>query len=224
MKPDKILIIDDRSTPTSYNPEDEINNLDEKYRSLIVLHKDKNTGNLWLEEQDDVQLTQDFSAYSFIFMHDSHNDPLMQIGLKLILIQKLSATSTVVLFSGGKKEYNRPPEAKTSSDIPGTSWYELKREQFFDNLSKFMESFGIFGEYRLNYLYDRYSAPKTDMKTILAGQIRDHLENSLSEAIHSKEFQELLKLSDYSDIEHIKTRLSQGSEDAFTSALDQLQK
>jgi hypothetical protein len=39
MKADKILIIDDRSTPASYNPEDEISNLDEKYRSLIVLQR-----------------------------------------------------------------------------------------------------------------------------------------------------------------------------------------
>jgi hypothetical protein len=87
-----------------------------------------------------------------------------------------------------------------------------------------MESLSIFGEYRLNYLYDRYSTPKADLKNILAGRIRDHLENSLSAAIHSKEFQQLLTLSNYSDIERIKTRLSQGSEDAFALALDQLQK
>ncbi len=223
MKADKILIIDDRPSSAPHNPEDEINNLDEKYRSLIVLHKDRNTRSLWLEDQEDVRLLQDFSVYSFVFIHDSHNDPLLQTGLKLILIQRLSVTSTVILFSGGKEECSRP-EPKTSSDIPGTSWYELKREQFFDNLSKFMESVSIFDEYRLNYLYDRYSTPRADLKNILAGRIRDHLENSLSEAIHSKEFQELLKLSHYSDIETIQAKLSQGSEEAFALALDQLQK
>src|SRR6202000_2456314 len=108
----------------------------------------------WEGQGDDVLLNKDFSPYGYIFIHDSYDDPIIEGGLKEVLIEKLSATSTVIFFSGTKKESSTANKV-LADDIEGLFWYEVLQSQYFDCLPNFVKSRSIFGEYRIEYLYKR---------------------------------------------------------------------
>jgi len=219
MKADKVLIIDDKLKTEKHNSENAIAQLNDHQRSLIDHFRDV-TG-FWEQRDDDVLLHIDFSPYRFIFIHDSYNEPIIQGGLKEVLIQKLSATSTVILFSGTKRE--SPIGQKIfAEDIEDVFWYELRRSQYFDRLPKFMDSVAIFGDYKIEYLYNRYSDPKKDKGQELADKVRSLLEVSSQRAAYSETFVQLLQLFGHQYNESILERFSNLSDDRFLSALDRL--
>jgi len=219
MRADKILIIDDKSKTEKYSSENAIDQLNDYQRSLVDHYR--NATGFWMQQDDDVLLNKDFSCYRYIFIHDSYDEPIIQGGLKEVLIQKLSVTSTVVLFSGTKKE-SITGQKVFADDIEEVFWYELRRSQYFDGLSRFIESLVVFGDYKIEYLYNRYSDPKKDRGQELANEVRSHLEVSSQEAAHSNALVQLLQLFGYQDNESILERFSKLSDERFLSALDRL--
>jgi hypothetical protein len=216
MKSDKLLIIDNKAGAERESSENVIAQLDESDRSLINHFRDI-TG-FWEEDGDDVKINVDISCYTYIFIHDSYDDPIIQGGLKELLIKRMSLTSTVVLFSGTKRE-SPTPQQLCHEDI---CWYELRRSQYFMNLPRFMESRSILGTYQIEYLYDSSKDPKTDKGQMLADEISDLLEISPQKAAGSAAFIELIKLFGGQYDEKVYERFANMSEDSFLSTIDRL--
>jgi hypothetical protein len=216
MKSDKLLIIDNRAGAERESSENAIAQLDEADRSLINHCRDI-TG-FWEEDGDDVKINVDISTYTYIFIHDSYDDPIIQGGLKELLIKRMSLISTVVLFSGTKPE-SPTPRKVCQDDI---CWYELRRSQYFVNLCRFMESRSVFGAFQIEYLYDSSKDPKTDKGQMLADTISDLLEISPQKAAGSAVFIELIKLFGGQYDERVYDRFANMSEDLFLSTIDRL--
>ena len=218
---DKIIIIDDKSMSQSHSSIELISRLDEIKSSYIEYYE--STINLWLqnESEDDVELLKDFTNYPFIFIHDSFDNPLVQDGLQSDLIGKLAKTSKVVLFSGSKQESSMPLEKIIyESDSKKIRFYEIKREQYFNNLKNFIDGFLISGQYQIKYLYNPYLNPKKDKAYSLLEIIKTDLEESIQSAIESNSFNELLSLYEYKNTSEISSRFLIMNDDEFVENLE----
>ena len=217
MTSDRILIIDDKGSDEKDSSGSAIRQLSKDQKALVAYHR--NSEGLWEEKGDDVRLLVDFSGYPFIFIHDSYDNPIILGGLKEVLIEKLSPTSTVVLLSGTKPENSDPVKA----EIDGLCWYEVRRVQYLDNLSRFIDSKAVFGSFQLKYLYDRYRDPKKDKCIILSDDIRVHLEESVYKAARSEPFLQLLTLLGHEDhVKRISERFSKLTDEEFLRSLEEL--
>ncbi|MBK8626361.1 MAG: hypothetical protein IPN86_12605 [Saprospiraceae bacterium] len=106
----KIIILDDKAHSEDFSTSQVLSKLTVIEQSFVEYYE--NTERLWLERDndDDIDLMKDFSNYPFIFIHDSFENPLVRDGLKAVLLEKLSKTSKVVLFSGSRTESENPVE------------------------------------------------------------------------------------------------------------------
>lgn len=219
MMADKILIVDDKPDTEQRSTERILCSLKEEQRSLVIHVRD--IAGCWKDNGDDVVLLRDFTLFSYVFIHDSFDDPIIIGGLKELLIRKLMATSHVVLFSGEKDESAVPRMGRSLSE-GNIFWYELRRDQYVKNLGRFIESSFFFGEYKVKYLYDRYSSPLRDKAEDLIIKLRGLLEDSVLAAARSAAFRDLLDLLGYSEAEKIIARFSIMSDGEFSSALENL--
>ena len=89
----KIIILDDKAPSEDFSTSQLLSNLTVGERLLVEYYESTET--LWLEsnKEDDIVLMKDFSNYPFIFIHDSFENPLVQDGLKPVLLEKLAKTS-----------------------------------------------------------------------------------------------------------------------------------
>ena len=134
---------------------------------------------------------------------------------------KLSKTSKVVLFSGGKQESSIPLEKIIDeSDSKKIRFYEIKREQYFNNLKNFIDSFLLSGQYQIKYLYNPYLNPKKDKAYSLFEIIKTDLEESIQSAIESNSFNELLSLYEYKNTSEISSRFLKMTDDEFVENLE----
>jgi hypothetical protein len=178
---------------------------------------------LWAQNEhgDDLILLKDFKAYPFVFIHDSFDNPLIQDGLKPILIEKLSKTSKVVLFSGGKAESNFPIEKIYDEDISKYSkYFEVRRDQYFHNLNNFLDSYIVSGNYEIKYLYNPFINPKKDKGYKLLDLIKLALEDSVQNAVDSNSFDALLTLFKCENRQKIKDRFLRMTDDEFVENLE----
>jgi hypothetical protein len=217
----KIIILDDKAPNEDFSTSQLLSNLTVGERLLVEYYESTET--LWLEsnKEDDIVLMKDFSNYPFIFIHDSFENPLVQDGLKPVLLEKLAKTSKVVLFSGGKVESNCPIEKVFDESISKYSnCYEVKREQYFNNLKNFFDSYILTGKYQIKYLYNPYINPKKDLAYSLLESIKTDLEESIQSAIESNSFNELLSLYEYKNTSEISSRFLKMTDDEFIENLE----
>lgn len=218
---DKILILDDKAYSEDFSTSKVLSNLTVVGLSLVEYYE--NTESLWLasDNEDDINLMRDFSNYSFIFIHDSFENPLVRDGLKAVLFEKLSRTSKVVLFSGSRAESEIPIERiydeKISKD---TFCYEILRRQYFNNLQNFIDSYLVSGKYQIKYLYNPYINPKKDKAYTLLENIKTDLEESIESAIESNSFNELLSMYGYENNSEISNRFLNMTDDSFVENLE----
>lgn len=220
---DKILIIDDKAPEQDFSTSQALSKLKVGERPLVDYYE--NTEKLWVESNnvDDIDLIMDFSNYSFIFIHDSFENPLVRDGLKAVLFEKLSKTSKVVLFSGSRVESEIPVERIYDEQISNdTSCYEILRRQYFNNLKNFVDSYLITGEYQIKYLYNPYINPKKNKAYALFELIKSDLEESIQNAIESNSFNELLSLYGYTNASGISSRFLKMNDDEFIENLEDL--
>lgn len=218
---DKIIIIDDKSIGQSFSSIEVISSLDETISVYIEYYE--STTDLWLqnESEDDLKLLKDFSSYPFVFIHDSFDNPLVQDGLKPVLLEKLEKTSKVVLFSGSRGESNFPVERVFDESISKYSkCYEVNRHQYFNNLKNFIESYLVTGNYHIKYLYNPYINPKKDMAYSLLEFIKTDLEESIQNAVESNSFNELLSLYNNNNTTEIVKRFLKMTDDQFIEDLE----
>jgi hypothetical protein len=218
---DKIIIIDDKALGQSHSSIEAISRLD-KIRSGYLEYYES-TIDLWAQNElgDDLKLLKDFSAYPYVFIHDSFDNPLIQDGLKSVLIEKLSATSRVVLFSGGKIESNSPVEKVFDDCIsPNSKYFEVRRDQYFNNLKSFIDSYILNRSYQIKYLYNPTINPKKEKAYALLDNIKTALEDSISSAIESDSFNELLSLYDNENNTKLTNRFLQMNDDEFIENLE----
>ncbi|MBS1743112.1 MAG: hypothetical protein JST81_08765 [Bacteroidetes bacterium] len=218
---DKILILDDKAYSEDFSTSKVLSNLTVVGLSLVEYYE--NTESLWLasDNDDDINLMRDFSNYSFIFIHDSFENPLVRDGLKAVLFEKLSRTSKIVLFSGSRAESEIPIERiydeKISKD---TFCYEILRRQYFNNLQNFIDSYLVSGKYQIKYLYNPYINPKKDKAYTLLENIKTDLEESIECAIESNSFNELLSMYGYENNSEISNRFLNMTDDSFVENLE----
>ena len=139
MMSDKILILDDKGQSEDFNTAKALSQLTVSERQLVDYFETAET--LWVESDngDDIDLMKDFSNYAFIFLHDSFDNPLVKDGLKVILFEKLSKTSKIVLFSGSRMECEIPIERIYDEQISkDTLCYEILRRQYFNNFQRIL--------------------------------------------------------------------------------------
>lgn len=219
----RVLILDDKAPDEDFSTFQALSRLAAGERSLVEYFATTET--LWVENylDDDIKLMRDFSHYPFIFIHDSFENSLVSDGLKGIVIEKLSKTSKVVLFSGSRTESEVPIERIYDEQISkDTACYEILRRQYFHNLKNFIDSFLVRGEYQIKYLYNPYINPKKDQAYTLFEVIKADLEQSIQKAIESSSFTELLTLYGYEDISDISNRFLKMSDDDFVENLEDL--
>jgi len=217
----KIIIIDDKALGQSHSSIEAISRLDNIRSGYLEYHD--STINLWAQNEleDDIKLLKDFSAYPFVLIHDSFNNPLIQDGLKPVLIEKLSKTTKVVLFSGGKAESDSPNEKVFDESISQHSkYFEIRREQYFNNLKNFIDSYIVNGSYQLKYLYNSYINPKKEKAYTLLENIKAALEESILSAVESNSFNELLSLYGYIMTLEISKRFMSMTDDEFIETLE----
>lgn len=223
MMSDKILIIDDKLAGEDFSTAQLLSLLNEEQK--YVIDYAENTESLWIEskEGDDITLVKNFSQYSFIFIHDSFEDPLVNDGLKAIVIEKLSDTSIIILFSGGKSESANPRKLLFDSDISEkSSYFEIRRREYFYNLKNFIDGYLLTGQFEIKYLYQSELNPKKDKAYDFLESIKNDLEESLKKAIESESFKSLLTLYGYLNIAEISNRFSTLTDDDFIERLENL--
>ena len=217
----KILIIDDKSSTEGFSTMQALSRLTIDEKGLVDYYE--NTESLWLENSngDDIILMTDFSNYSFIFIHDSFENPLVPDGLQAVLFEKLSITSKVVLFSGSRTESENPIQRIYDEQISKhTSCYEILRRQYFNNLKNFIESYLIIGKYQIKFLYNPYINPKKEKAYTLLEIIKIGLEESIQKAIESNSFNELLFLYGCNSTSELSSRFLKMTDDDFIENLE----
>ena len=220
MTKNKILIIDDKAAGEDFSTLQILSQLTVEEGSRIDYYE--NTQLLWVEnDKEDITFLKDFSNYSFIFIHDSLNDPLFNDGLKAMTIEKLSKISKVVLFSGSIAESSFPVEAIYDEQISkNASCYEILRRQYFCNFKNFIDSYFVSGQFQIKYLYNPYIKPKKDKAYLLLEVIKTNLEESIQAAVDSDSFNELLSLLGYKNSPDISCRFLKMSDDEFIENLE----
>jgi hypothetical protein len=216
----RLLILDDKELNQDYSSKKAISLLDEHKKSKIDFYD--SPVSLWVEKEngDNIELVQDFSLYRFIFIHYSFNDPILDGGLMQILIDVLSETSKVVLFSGERQEHEIPQEKLFSESESQYSYFEIRRSQYFYNLENFIDSYLTFGQYQIKYLYNPYINPKKDKAYALFEIIKADLEESIHNAIESNSFNELLTLYGYINTSENLSRFLKMTDDEFIETLE----
>ncbi|OKL39974.1 hypothetical protein [Pontibacter flavimaris] len=220
---DRIIIVDDKASSEDYSTYSVLDLLNPEQKERVEYHSD--TKYLWkaADNEDEVVLLSSFKNFSYIFIHDSFNDPLLPDGLLPVLIKELSSTSKVVLFSGSKPDSSTPLRTQVDPSIAtDIFYYEVLRRQYYTNLSSFIDSFFMFGEFRIKYLYNSDIPPFKDRGYELLHDIMDKLESSTTEAVYSKSFRDLLTLYNYDDIESVSKRFEAMSLDEIIEALEDL--
>src|SRR5690606_18781172 len=86
----------------------------------------------------------------------------------------------------------------TSPSKEHGGYYMIKRSQFFNNFPVFLESFKYFTEANLDFLFNSNLKPKRRRLEQLAECALKESEVSITHAISSKEFVEMLDLCGYS--------------------------
>lgn len=219
----KILILDDKPQSEDFSTSMVLSRLTVNERQLVDYFETAET--LWSESNndDDIDLIKDFSNYAFIFIHDSFESPLVRDGLKVVLFEKLTKTSKVVLFSGSRKESEIPIEKIYDEKISKeTLCYEILRRQYFNNLANFIDSYLITGEYKIKYLYNPYINPKKDKAYSFLEIIKTELEESTQCAVASSSFFELISLYGYKNISEISDRFLRMTDDEFIENIEDL--
>lgn len=219
---DKILILDDKLENQDYSSFQALSLLSEEQRKYIEYFEE--TLSLWcpIDNGDDVKLLKDFSCYKFILIHYSFNDPIIGEELMGSLINKLSETSRVVLFSGNRLESEIPIEKRFDEKESKHSHFEIRRVQYFNNLNNFIDSFLLNKVFQIRYLYNPYINPKKDKAYKLLEIIKINLEESIQSAIESDSFNELLSLFGYEKNSEISNRFSKMTDDDFIENIEDL--
>lgn len=222
----RVLIIDDKDSSETHSSTELISTLSTDQRSLV--HLETTVKSLWnLNENRDQILSLDFdpSKYNYIFLHQSINDPILNN--PDLLINRLPKSCLLILFSGGRSE------SLTCSSDNGYnhSWteigkhYEIRRSIYFNNLPKFLDSYLELGEFMVQALYDSNFNPSKERALVLVNEIMVLLEDSVQNAINSKEFDELLSFCGYSangEKEKIKANYLTFDDGEFIEAIEDL--
>lgn len=220
MTSDKILILDDKPRNEDHSSFQAISQLNERQKMLVDYYETSNT--LWtlIDNGDDVKLLKDFSPYKFVFIHYSFNDPIVGENVMTNLIDSLSTSSKVVLFSGNRIESETPVIRKLSDDISEYSHFEIRRSQYCNNLKRFIDSLLFSKEYQIKYLYNPYISPQKDKAYALFEIIKTDLEESIQNAIESNSFVELLSLYGYKNTSEISSRFLKMNDEEFIENIE----
>lgn len=194
MNPDKILIIDDKIADQGYSTVSLLESLTEVDKKKIEFHKSLEQVCDFGDDGESVYLKIDLELYSFVFIHGSYDDPLLDENSLDILIREFSKKAIVVLFSGSKRETVTPALLNLSEVSGYVKYYGIKRQQYFDNFHNFISSYNIYKEYRIKYLYDGFSFPKQDRGNELKDEIEVALEISKDNVLNSSIFSTFLEL------------------------------
>lgn len=217
---DKILILDDKPGNEDHSSFQAIAQLNERQKKLVDYYEVSDE--LWklIENGDDVKLLKDFSPYKFVFIHHSFNDPIIGESIMANLIDMLSTTSAVCLFSGNRIESEVPVIRKWSDVFSESSHFEVRRSQYHNNLKNFIDSHLLSGKYHIKYLYNPYLNPLKDKAYSLLDMIKTDLEQSIEFAVESNYFKELLFLYGYGNIYDISNRCLEMTDDEFIETLE----
>lgn len=213
--------MDDKAPKEDFSSHVAIERLNEQQKSIVDYFSSGE--GLWKEIAigDDVELVIDFSMYSHIFLHSALGIGLK--GLLPVLLHKLSQHSRVVLLSGNQQESKTPVVEKQDPIIaPNTEVYKILRRQYFSNLSAFIDSFFLFGDLRIEYLYDSSGNPKRDLARNLLNTLIQRLEVSTQAALTDPVFDKLLKLYEYADTLKVKQNLENKAPDEIQRRLEAL--
>lgn len=222
----QVLIIDDKDSSETHSSEELICTLSAAQRSLI--HLETTVKSLWkLNEDRDQILSLEFdpNIYHYIFLHQSINDPILNN--PDLLINHLPKSCLLILFSGGRSEsltYSTDNGYKHSWDDIGKH-FEIRRSIYFNNLPKFLNSYLELGEFMVQAIYDSNFDPYKKRALILMNEIMILLEDSVQNAINSKEFDKLLSLCGYSthiEKEKVKANYLTFDDGEFIEAIEDL--
>lgn len=219
MMSNKLLIIDDKPSQEKESSEIVFGNLTETQRSRIDFSK--TIEGLWLQEDVKIQLIKDFSPYSYIFIHDSYDHPLIDSDMIEVVVEGLWPTSRVVLYSGGREDARSGEEP--GKVIEGISWFEIRRSLYAQNLACFIDSSFVFGSYDIKYLYQG-GDPRDDKANELYEEIRTLLEVSSSDVVGSASFAELLRLKKNEPTRDLLDKLAGIPRTELASRLENLMK
>lgn len=222
----RVLIIDDKDGSGNQSSIELITTLSAKQRSLV--HLETSVKNLWRLNEDRDQILSmyfDTKNYHYIFLHQSYDDPILNNpGL---LIDHLPKSCLLTLFSGQRSESltHRSDDGYQHSWAEIGKYYEIRRSIYFNNLSKFLNSYIELGEFMVQALYDSNFNPTKERAFVLMNKIKVLLEDSLQNATNSKEFDELLSLCGYSancEKEKIKANYLAFDDVEFIEAIEDL--
>ncbi|CAN5548938.1 hypothetical protein BH11BAC2_BH11BAC2_06250 [soil metagenome] len=218
---DRIIIIDDKAHSEDLNTFKLLTELSHEQRPFIDY--EFAISDFWRIEANGerILLLKDFSQYEYVFIHDSFKDPIIEERVKPLVAEKISKTSTVVFFSGSKKDSGIPIKLKFDEKLfPDLNVYEILRRNYYKGLANFIDSKIVLGNYDLKYLYNPALNPFRAKAVLLLEKIRIKMEVSLDTAVLSEELKELL-LMKYSieQVPDILTRFRGMGDDAFLEAI-----
>ena len=220
----KVLIIDDKSSSEKESSWNLVNGLNKQSKNVVDF--ESSSSGLWVlnKNQDEVERTNiDLKAYSFIFLHDSHNDSILKDGKVLISI--LPEHTNLVLFSGSRPESLSPLDCgnynHNQADL-GNKHYEIRRSIYYKNFPRFIESYLALGIFKIEALYYENYNYKRERANQLFNEIMVHLETSEDSAVASEAFQNFFILAGYEPIvtQKIKDNFLNFDYNEFREALE----
>jgi hypothetical protein len=196
---DKIMIIDDKPITEDYSSRILKETFGQEHLGPVDFYFTYEQ--LWVIDDSDlsVQLLMDFNKYQFVFIHASQNNDsfLLPVKFKNRIITEISKNSKVVLFSGQRPESKTIMETQletTDKTAKPVYYFEIKREQYFKNMSNFIDSKIILDNFQLKFLYNPMLKPKREKGYMFLEKIKRDLETSVEKAIESESFKELVSL------------------------------
>lgn len=190
----KILVIDDKNANEDFSMMKAVNNLTTDESKLVDFSVSPKL--FWtFNGEYEIKLLTDFKNYFAVFIHDSHEDALINEQVKPLVITEINKTCEVIFFSGAKPEISRPNKQVFDKNISLDSLYhEINRKQLFLNFQQFIQTEIRLGNYDLRVLYDSSFNPQRSKANSLWDAVKVKLEVSLVYAVESKEYDELLNL------------------------------
>lgn len=196
----KVLIIDDKAENQHLSSISLIQRLTPDQKRLVDL--ETNTKELWMlnKNQDEIiELKEDFEQYGFIVLHQSYDDPTVSEPIGL-LMPAMPKNTKLILFSGERRVDLEAVDTKGIYNFPQNTLqihYEIRRSVLYENFSNFLNTYLVSGVYRIEALYDRNFNVKKEKALILFRNLTMLLEESELQTIESKDFKDFFMLAGY---------------------------
>ncbi len=199
----KILIIDEKDQTQKESSDELMEKLNKEQRDLVDLHS--TSDKIWQMNQNEDSIDYfliDLDQYSFIFLHQSYDDPILND--PRVLLGNIPDGTKLILFSGERSEglkYYDEEGIYTFPQIEDKPHYEIRRSVYFVNFSSFLDTYLLSGIFRIEALYDRNFSIRREKAKKLFKQIELKLEESEKAAAESDEFSKFFELAGYENKE-----------------------